>query len=217
MEWIKICLSDTSELVTRTWRLGIARKKLKSILLREKMIDCWWTLFFLNMSNTAVVTWCAYLVLITFTAFSKHIPAANEFTVPASLSDSGHPDPNMRSPRVLNKAISIWSPPRSATNWSFFLEIQGRSTDSSFSDRKEADTVITGICVGLKSTVIFSINSIQCRLWCCSFLMKETEPRAILSGRKWWFNHCYGKRLSYDRLLNGDIEHFSFITFFFWI
>ena len=32
------------------------------------------------------------------------------------------------------------------------------------SDRKEADTVMTGICVGLKSTLIFFINSILCRI-----------------------------------------------------
>ena len=58
------------------------------------------------------MTWCAYLVFITCTAFSKHIPAANEFTIQASLSDSGRPYPNMRSPRVLHRAISVWSTSR---------------------------------------------------------------------------------------------------------
>ena len=43
-------------------------------------------------------------------------------------------------------------------------EIQGRFTDFSLSDRKEADTVMTGICEGIKSTVIFFINSIPCRI-----------------------------------------------------
>ena len=49
-----------------------------------------------------------------------------------------------------------------------FPEIEGRSTDSSLRDLKEADTVINGICVGLKSTVIFFINSIPCRIISCA-------------------------------------------------
>ena len=93
-------------------KVGYYPDETKSILLKIKIFHCWWRLFFLNMSNTAVVTWCAYIVFITFTAFSKHIPAANEFTIPASLSDSGRPYPNMRSPRVLYRAISVWSTPR---------------------------------------------------------------------------------------------------------
>ena len=36
------------------------------------------------------------------------------------------------------------------------------STDSFLLDRKDADTVMTGICVGLKSTLIFLINTIPC-------------------------------------------------------
>ena len=161
--------------MTRTWRLGIAPTKLKFILLRLKMLHCWRRLFFLNMFNTAAVTWCAYLVLITLTAFSKHISAANEFTIPASLSDSGHPDPNMRPPWVLHRAISIWSPPRSTTNRSF--------------SRKSAK-------IDWFFFARYQLHTMPYHLWCCIFLMKETEPRAISSGRKWWFKHCYGRRLS---------------------
>ena len=102
------------------------------------------------------------LDLITFTPFSKHIPAANEFTISVSLSDPGHPDPNMRSPRVIESFQ--YEVRQEAQQINLLQEIQGRSTESSLPYRKEADTVMTGICLGLKSTVTLFINSIPCHI-----------------------------------------------------
>ena len=64
---------------------------------------------------------------------------------------------------MLHRAISIRSR-QEVQQIDLSLENQGRSTDFSLPDRKEADTVVTGICVGLESTIIFFIKSIPCRI-----------------------------------------------------